>query len=1316
MPPKVKAGRYVITPPDRFMEVVSPFNDDHANAFIEGSQDYHKMKTEVSGYMPDEAWYLYLPRAALFTPTAKGWGQMKYNSDSSLATAYTLALRMMLYIATVAHSHSHLCDRVKLTVTVILGEGCTAQNEIKVVNGYLFRLSMRSSKPLDFNFATILNQRLRDNEQIRQQQMSTDFEVGGGDSEEGQPQRTKKRKRVYVKDFEALQHYQMVSFTTWKNLCNTVVPAEHDAVQAFQDDSDIHERSIYNPKIRFCFEIAMTRMMREKPPPAEEFRHIHQWYVRDTEGLKSQCFPDNGRMTYDISIANFHQDNYMYFYFPEIDRATNKSSDQQQQFVAMTIRMPIEQIAPTEEGRLYLTDTGAKMLEMTQSSASNLARQFDQQINTECVTAAQYDIKEWRKNNEKRHLEARKEASDVAGGNTELYNLLYPMYRRQATLANLREGWNNMLNENGPIPDSLKAVVKRYIELKDKRKTMTYEQKHFNANLSPMADFWVKFVSCAEKLFKVHTVHEDLIAILISYAHMCLAEPFNVNMLRHGQSQTSKSFVFKIIATLLLERTFVSISNSTDRAMTGAQGDAELENDLLVRIHDELDPNVIGAEGNTNGQSAMTRQEALYKEITTSGTATFEILVFTETNERKKVLITVPCRQLMLAATNMPIQKIHEAVRSRNNNVHCARNESRQDNGGMMANMARALTTDEEEARIRTIDLWQTMQCHIALLGYMIHAGVFADGLDMTAANHVILQVHSVGKEYGLINCENIRDFERVCNLAKGSVISNAVLLGKDHPLSPIFNLPWHDDYFAWYEKYLVSTKENAAIGLALLSHQHDDPLLNNSIRFCALFVEQSIKENEIKIHTGDIPDPPAQTTLDRSLKVVDKENDDHLFVLHSPVFFREFQKTNTKFPTLDDLIFSLARALRNHKIMTSKPDVQDLAYALKTMTTMSMTVATKMYVTNTRDPNHPDTKHGVKTEPLLYIDNNRVCVPKAIMDKYNTNQRPMFEVLSSILNKRNQNPRDIIYFGASESNPFLFNVIAVNPHPQAPCMRLLREDRVQRIHDEMVDSIVNCGDVNRTLSLINHSEYDDDTHVTLDMDLDDHCIEMYNSKIHLSNKERHTGPSNNPYILQKQLLRAGLINPRDKPYPSNMPQYHAKKFLARLKVNHERIEGGRLASDVLREAINKYRQIPDFTQLMPPPLEDQTGEIHARQPLQGRGTPDVDVVELARDYTERVDEYGCLHFDPIEERLESYNDEPLPSMIHVPVEVEEFNSLSEVYQHFSTAETDSDTDDEEDELQRLYRRTAESQMEEEELAGVFGGMSIAQRRGRDVY
>jgi hypothetical protein len=340
-----------------------------------------------------------------------------------------------------------------------------------------------------------------------------------------------------------------------------------------------------------------------------------------------------------------------------------------------------------------------------------------------------------------------------------------------------------------------------------------------SSNLSRFGDFMHSKLSSTEAINEVLFTHEAIILLQASAHHVCFFTSMQLNQFLEGNAEVGKSFCTKTLQKLCIGGTYQDLAYMTEKGMAGGGN----RNKGMIDILEECPPSLIGAEGagKPGAKTSNTEAESFLKKRLTSGTFSFRSKRVVN-GEHITEIIEVDCNNVTIIATNADLKDVSEPVKSRFNILQFT--QKTRDDGRSMNTFA-GTTNSVHKNQIHEAYLIRCRrdQYLCCLIGHCVSSGIFASGINTTAAQNIFRAVLTKAGEELLPDTTNSRHFERLIALTKVLVMWDAIDQYFDSEFSPMINERWEPHMILGIEKLLVSRTEHAVMALGLLEHQWEN-------------------------------------------------------------------------------------------------------------------------------------------------------------------------------------------------------------------------------------------------------------------------------------------------------------------------------------------------------------------------------------------------------------------------------------------------------------------------------------------------------------
>lgn len=409
-----------------------------------------------------------------------------------------------------------------------------------------------------------------------------------------------------------------------------------------------------------------------------------------------------------------------------------------------------------------------------------------------------------------------------------------------AALREKKKQWNQRMTEIiNPEGDAAPAIRKlatfRDSYLLANNNCFSVPRQHTMANLSRFEDMLAQHAAVMKTIVTVKSAFKLSFVLLLSALHVFRRVDMHPHALLLGPPGIGKSFALMLLTKLLINGTWLMLSNMTPKAL---QVPGKV-NDCLTMIFEDAPGSLLGASAsNRNGNAVATDMEAMIKQFMTSMTAS--TLTLTMEPSRAGVQIVGDCSCVCLFAMNDDTSIFSAAVLSRANVfVTTEPDAAAADSGPNMTDMmARSSDPSVRSAMKEVCVYWHRTQVLMAEIMYRISAGVLHD-VTMDVANTFYGLVSTHMRKTRNNRCMDLpRKFLRWRATVLVLLVLDVIDLYWDSPLSVFAGVPHHNDHFLVIEKGLTVLMRHCIFAFGLHSTQiQDDMRVNVMATLIKLYV-----------------------------------------------------------------------------------------------------------------------------------------------------------------------------------------------------------------------------------------------------------------------------------------------------------------------------------------------------------------------------------------------------------------------------------------------------------------------------------------------
>jgi len=1130
---------------------------------------------------------LFIPKI-FFTIGALGFGQWNVSKDPNHCSIYSTLLKIFLYLA----YQSLKVDPKHTTLIIQLGIAANTDlnNPIQNVTGYWFRLSKRSRLGLG-TFDSMLYEYLEANRKYEEKMMAMKSIILARedelDEETGEP-KNKKRSKIYHNQNAARKSHpdpfsiltlerwhQLIASGLGVNITKDLPEEEYDYLRGF----NLNDHYI-RPEIVFHLSSAM-KIARSCVSPKTHplFIDSENWVIRHpvTDEIFSRKFPFDGKFAWKVDITEFNYATFMNFQFPQIESSiTNKFKPGYETYIRLH---DIGNLAP--ECNYLDRRTGRRdnrlqncLIKNKQALELNFERNFEKYP----IDTPAYDETTLTKVQENRYIEV---LNKLHSEDEYKYNLTPEQQRNkervkhiEAQIEGVYEADAHLLTDISNVSPAMRAINTWWMNFTDPKihHNACLTRKHFNMNLSSVADYLAGVQVGLEFHNDTYALHNRAMMLWLCIPEMYLGrKELHCHGITLGEPKTSKSYILMCIKSFLIPGSYFTPGYVTGKAFTAEGEDDTAINkdkfwDKLILIFEEIAAMLLGIKDGS-AEAAITQAEDTMKLLLERGelsTARGSI----QNGGVKTAVRVITARIIVLAAGNHIESSISQAIHSRAS-VLTVLNITRENHPGLVSTTGRSHDLNEKREKNKFLIRQQHMQAGVAILGQLISTGILlgqqssSEMIDMTATSIVISLVVKYGGDYGLSNLNDIRHIIRVRKLVQSLVLIKAVELTFNNELSPLRGHSYKPHHFLLCEKYLLADVETTCIALGLLSHQFEDNSVYIAIHSLIKFIQL---KNQMSTIMTTATENTTTTTGRRRRQVLEEYADQPRisnYTVHQPTEqeiindpdivhyeccdnWQTATTTNTQpnnnnnrrfnsySPNLIDIL--------SHYIISEVKDLSPRPRLDQLKKSLNHLLEVQLWVENSFNP------QDRKRLNVFIIEDKRIKILKNANNLLNRDHTGLKQCLKYVLNYKHAKKRDILYGGQHPQAVYAFDVISIEDEPLPGIPREFQR-KALTVHNpnhfqkEIIDQIYAMNDgfnLNNTEDLkkiaskyTNVQEHDE---VLFDCDIDEYCTNKYNENCNFSKRYIDLGPSNNPFLLQQQIMNCSTYDPKGKiPYPDNL-------------------------------------------------------------------------------------------------------------------------------------------------------------------------------------
>lgn len=650
------------------------------------------------------------------------------------------------------------------------------------------------------------------------------------------------------------------------------------------------------------------------------------------------------------------------------------------------------------------------------------------------------------------------------------------------------------------------------------------------------------------------------------------------------------------------------------------------------------------AMGNS-ATNTLTPTEQMWRIWLSTGIIEHHEMVRGEGERRVGKLTRIAARSVVNGACNFTKEALSQPSASRWGILRILATE-REFHAGIQATLQRTLNEHELIQKTDFIERTRHMHYLAAKTGSMIEGKVFPLGIDMKAANIVIALLGIHGPSFGLSNLNDIRHLLRVRYQIQSLVMLGANDLLYNSELSPLRSRPHDILHTCLLKKYLCSNVEHVVIAFGKFASQFENPIVPSAITALFDFIKPApaydyehvtgdldldrdrdreraptaaAKTKKIK-KKGNVMamllqqqrDQQDQLRLEQMLQAEEEQAATAatsssgssravgatgatggtaataaptVAVLPDSAFYetkldwdKELKYISPHKTDKEACIHGLARTLlHSDKNMNPRPSQLDLENALRDLSETNLLVT---------DKTSPPPLYGspvTKRLPILIVDANQLRLLKDAQTLIGANKKSGLKAcFEYILNYKGAIKRDILYGASIPHLPYTYDVICIDPPPNAHTLILPQPDffdKEIREYDNVRNSLSSLNQLQYDLeakkidwdiAFTAENRYQPSPHFVMNTDIDLLTTNMYNIKSNFSVKELAMKPSNNIFQHQRDLMahsQREIVT--TLPYPVNLPPYHKEKY----NKHHGKPQSSRRKMDTATDLIAHERQ-----------------------------------------------------------------------------------------------------------------------------------------------
>lgn len=466
-----------------------------------------------------------------------------------------------------------------------------------------------------------------------------------------------------------------------------------------------------------------------------------------------------------------------------------------------------------------------------------------------------------------------------------------------------------------------------------------------------------------------------------------------------------------------------------------------------------------------NGKAAATSGsdgEAIFKVKLTRGKMNVKYPLLAADGTRKTVESEVDCNSVYFIACNNEWSEIPPAMKSR---FHCKAIQAhdRTDGGGLKGKSQKNPHMHFNETKRNLVQRMRRNQALCARVMSLIRCGILRD-VDMTAANIIFQQVLDEAAKAGM-STDDVRSYERLTYLTETVVILDAIDIIFDSELSPLdMTGRFNDEQLLLLEPYLCSNIEHAVFVLGLLKDQYENVIVQNVITnftnkdnlFGRAREAHKNKENErlstylpTRIPDHSITGRPGNTVQTQFQPLTASPwkhyNEDYLiaeFPRHHTIVRVDAQNNNSNnnnglrrnnnnnnTTTTTTTTSGFNRTYQQHELikmlaldmhprMEPRPTMEDLVFALDTMTTLRVS---KEYTSVEED------EQGLSQIPVLEFKDNKAYLAIKAIDMLLENS--IYAITTRVISRLITVPKTYVFGSMHSDRLYVWKTIVAKPH-----------------------------------------------------------------------------------------------------------------------------------------------------------------------------------------------------------------------------------------------------------------------------------------------